>query len=221
MIQAIVFDFDGLILETERPQCEAWRDVFASFGRELPEQAWLDVMGKPVKIDLFPRRLAKELGRDLDIEAVIEQYREVVAKRLTDQPVQPGVSEVLRDASALGIKLAVASGSSRRWVDGHLQRLGLFGHFQFTVCCEDTELHKPDPDPYLHACRLLGTPPGAALAMEDSAIGITAAKAAGMHTVAVPTAMTGYQSFGHADLVLGSLAEMPLAAMIKKLDPGH
>ena len=85
MIEAIVFDFDGLILETERPQCEAWRKIYAMNGRELPEQAWLEVMGKPVKIDLFPRRLAKELNRELDIDAVIAQYRDVVAEKL-DQP---------------------------------------------------------------------------------------------------------------------------------------
>lgn len=221
MIKAIVFDFDGLILETERPQCEAWRDVFVSFGRELPEQAWLEVMGKPVKIDLFPRRLAAELGRDLDIDAVIAQYREVVAKRLADQPIQTGVRDVIRDASTVGIKLAVASGSTHRWVDGHLKRLGLFEHFQTTVCCEDTQLHKPDPDPYLHACRLLGVSSGSAIALEDSALGITAAKTAGMHAIAIPTAMTGYQSFDHADVVLGSLAEMPLAEMIQRLDAGH
>ncbi len=221
MIQAIIFDFDGLILETERPQYEAWRDVYTLFGRELPEQAWLEVMGKPVKTDLFPRRLAAELGRDLDIDAVIGQYREVIAKRLADQPVQKGVRGVIRDAAAMDIKLAVASGSTHRWVDGHLGRLGLLDSFQLTVCSEDTVRHKPDPDPYQHACGLLGVRPESALAFEDSALGITSAKAAGMWAIAVPTAMTGYQSFAHADLVLDSLAEMPLAEMIAKLDAGR
>lgn len=218
MIRAIVFDFDGLILETERPQYEAWRDVYASFGQALPEQAWLEVMGKPVKIDLFPRRLAAELGRELDIDAVIGQYREVVAERLDKQPIQPGVLDVIRGAQASGIRLAVASGSTRRWVDGHLQRLGLFEYFQHTVCCEDTDRHKPDPDPYLRACALLGVEPAAALALEDSALGIAAAKVAGMSAVAVPTTMTGYQAFGHADLVLGSLDEMTFGEILKKLE---
>lgn len=221
MIRAIVFDFDGLVLETERPQYEAWRDVFASHGRVLPEQAWLEVMGKPVKIDLFPRRLAAELGRDLDIDALITQYRGVVAKKLNGQPIQPGVAHVIRDAQALGLKLAVASGSTHRWVDGHLERLGILEHFQCTVCCEDTPRHKPDPDPYLRACALLGVEPATALALEDSALGITAAKTAGMSAIAVPTAMTGYQTFDHADLVLGSLDEMALGQMLRKLDAGR
>ena len=99
-----------------------------------------------------------------------------------------------------------------------MQRLGIMKHFRLTVCAEDTDRHKPDPDPYLRACELLGVEPTAALALEDSALGITAAKAAGMFAVAVPTAMTGYQSFDHADLVLETLAEMPLAAMIRRLD---
>lgn len=217
MIRAIVFDFDGLILETERPQYEAWRDVYATFGQTLPERAWLEVMGKPVKIDLFPRRLAAELGRDLDIDAVIAQYREVVAEKLNSQPMQPGVADVICDAQGLGFKLAVASGSTHRWVDGHLERLGILKHFRYTVCCEDTERHKPDPDPYLCACKLLGVEPAAALALEDSALGITAAKAAGMSAIAVPTAMTGYQDFSHADGVLASLEGMPLRRILEKL----
>jgi HAD superfamily hydrolase (TIGR01509 family) len=217
MILGIVFDFDGLILETERPQYEAWRDVFASFDRLLPLQAWLDVMGKPVKIDLFPRRLAAELGRDMDIDALIKRYREVVTQRLEAQPIQPGVERIIQDARALGLKLAVASGSTHRWVDGHLQRLGLFGFFDHTTCSEDTDKHKPDPEPYLYACQALGISAGMAMALEDSALGITAAKAAGMSTVAVPTDMTGYQSFDHADLHLDSLDQIPLSEMIKQL----
>jgi HAD superfamily hydrolase (TIGR01509 family) len=217
MILGIVFDFDGLILETERPQYEAWRDVFASFDRPLPLQAWLDVMGKPVQIDLFPRRLSAELGRDMDIDALIAQYREVVAQHLDAQPIQPGVERIIQDARALGLKMAVASGSTHRWVDGHLQRLGLFGSFDHTTCSEDTEKHKPDPDPYLHACRALGINPGSSLALEDSALGVTAAKAASMHAVAVPTEMTGYQSFEHADLQLNSLDQLSLAEMIERL----
>lgn len=218
MIHAIVFDFDGLILETERPQYLAWRDVFVSHGLDLPERAWLEVMGKPVKIDLFPRRLAAELNREMDIDALIAQYREIVAGRLDAQPPQPGVESVIRDARSRGFPLAVASGSTHRWVDGHLKRLGLFDHFDHTTCCEDTEKHKPDPDPYLHACAALSVDPRNTLALEDSALGVTAAKAAGMHAVAVPTDMTGYQSFDHADLVLDSLDRLDLSDLFKKLE---
>ena len=217
MIRAIVFDFDGLILETERPQYEAWRGVFASFGRELPIQAWLDVMGKPVRIDLFPNRLADELKRDMDIDALIEQYREVVAELLTAQLIQPGVQQMIEDARVRGLKLAVASGSTHGWVDGHLQRLGLFDSFDHTTCSEDTARHKPDPDPYQHACRALGIPPGSVLAFEDSALGITAAKAAGMFAVAIPTEMTRDQSFDHADLVLDTLEDVTLEEVVEKL----
>jgi len=218
MIQGIVFDFDGLILETERPQYEAWRDVFASFGRELPLQAWLDVMGKPVRIDMFPRRLAVELGRDLDIDTLIAQYRHVVATHLATQPILPGVQRVVQDAQQRGIKLAVASGSTHRWVNGHLARLGLAQYFDHTTCSEDTDKHKPDPEPYLHACRALDVAPGSAIALEDSTLGVAAAKTAGMFAVAVPTEMTGYQSFDHADLVLDSLGQRSLAEMIEKLE---
>jgi HAD superfamily hydrolase (TIGR01509 family) len=220
MIRAIVFDFDGLILETERSQYEAWRELFTSFGRELPIQAWLDVMGKPVRIDLFPRRLAGELERDMDIDALIERYRKIVAKRLGAQLIQPGIQQVIMDARAMGLKLAVASGSTHRWVDGHLQRLGLFDYFDHTTCSEDTDKHKPNPDPYQHACRALGVPTDSALALEDSALGITAAKAAGMFALAVPTEMTRDQCFDHADLVLDSLEGVPLEEMIQRIGSG-
>ena len=215
MIEAIVFDFDGLILETEHPQWRAWRDLFASYDRPLPESAWLEVMGKPVGIERFPRRLAAELGRDLDIDAVIAEYREVVAGHLAEQPVQPGVRQLIDEARSMGLKLAVASGSSHRWVDGHLKRLGLFEHFQTTVCAEDTDSHKPEPTPYLYACELLGVNPTRALALEDTALGVTAAKAAGLFAVAVPTHMTDDQDFSHADLVLGGLDEMTLREILK------
>ena len=220
MIQAIVFDFDGLILETEHPQWRAWRDVFAAYGRPLPESAWLEVMGKPVGIERFPRRLAAELGRELDIPAVIEQYREVVAGHLAEQPTQPGVRELIDDAKAMGLKRAVASGSSHRWVDGHLKRLGLFDAMMTTVCAEDTERHKPDPDPYLLACSLLEAEPTKTLALEDTALGVTAAKAAGMYTVAVPTHMTDDQDFTHSDIVLSRLDERPLRELLRKLENG-
>ena len=216
MIQAIVFDFDGLILETERPQYEAWREVFQSFGRELGIEAWLEVMGRPVKIDRFPRRLSAELNRELDIDAVILQYREIVARRLDVQPVQPGVEAIIKEALGMGLRLAVASGSSHRWVDGHLQRLGLMAHFQHTVCAEDTQRHKPDPDPYLRACELLGVDPTSAMVFEDSALGVTAAKSAGMFAVAVPTDMTRDQDFGHADLVLPTLEGVSLGGLVEK-----
>lgn len=218
MIKAIVFDFDGLILETERPQYEAWRDVYASFDRPLPLQAWLDVMGKPVQIDLFPRRLAAELQRDLDIDALIERYRGVVASKLGVQPIQPGVEAVIEEARSRRLKLAVASGSTHRWVDGHLRRLGLFDYFDHTTCSEDTARHKPDPDPYQHACRALGVGPSDALALEDSPLGITAAKTAGMSAIAVPTDMTRDQSFDHADRVLDSLEQLNLAELME--NPG-
>jgi len=129
----------------------------------------------------------------------------------------PGVERCLDEADVLGFGLAIASSSDRGWVEGHLARLGLLARFHRIVCRGDVARVKPAPDLYLAAVAALGGAPGDALAIEDSANGITAAKRAGLVCVAVPTDVTRGLALDHADLRLASLEEgLPLRDLVAR-----
>jgi HAD superfamily hydrolase (TIGR01509 family) len=129
----------------------------------------------------------------------------------------PGVEQWIADVRRLHLGIAIASSSPIEWVHGHLTRLGVRDRFDH-VSCRDVDVPgKPAPDVYLRACEALGVSPADALAVEDSPNGIAAAKAAGLRCVAVPNAITAPLDFSQADLVVASLAEVPLAAAIERL----
>jgi putative hydrolase of the HAD superfamily len=125
--------------------------------------------------------------------------------------------DYIADARRLGLRLAVASSSSRAWVLGHLQRLGIEAHWDVVRCREDVARTKPAPDLYLAVIAALGMAPQEALALEDSANGIAAAKDAGLRCVAVPNALTAGMDLGRADARLVSLAETPLESLLALL----
>ena len=130
--------------------------------------------------------------------------------------ILPGVHEWRRDAAARSVRLGVASSSSREWVTGHLERLGLDG-WDCVRCGSDVVRTKPAPDLYLSVLECLGVAPRDAVAVEDSSVGVQAAKAAGMYCVAVPSSLTGGHDFSRADLVVGSLAEVPFAEVAARV----
>jgi HAD superfamily hydrolase (TIGR01509 family) len=213
-VRALVFDFDGLILETETPVFESWQEVYREHGYELPREIWDEIIGGGHVFD--PRaHLEERIGRPLEA-AVVERRAARRTEMVEALDVLPGVIEYVLAATELGLKLGVASSSSRRWVTGHLERLGLT-QFECIRCADDVEHAKPAPDLYLAVCDCLGVAPETAIAFEDSANGIAAAKAAGLRCVAVPNAMTAGLDLSAADLRLDSLAAMPLAELLKKL----
>ncbi len=133
------------------------------------------------------------------------------------QPLLPGVEALLRDARALGLGRAVASSSSCGWVEGWLRRHGIRDLIDVVVARDDVRRVKPDPELFLLAASRLGVDPGACMVLEDSPNGMRAALAAGMRCVAVPNALTRSLARPDVDLVLGSLAERPLAAILQTL----
>jgi HAD superfamily hydrolase (TIGR01509 family) len=133
------------------------------------------------------------------------------------QEILPGVREYIAEARELGLKLAVASSSSRRWVLGHLERLGIQEPWDAVLCQEDVARTKPDPALYLAAVAALGVEPAEAIAFEDSFNGVLAAEAAGLWCVAVPGALTREMDFSRADVVVGSLSELSLTELLERL----
>ena len=216
VIKALVFDFDGLIVDTEVPIFRAWQRIYREHGQELPLARWLTIIGTasgpfdPV-IDLAKKTGAKLDGPELKALEVL-YYQEATAL----QQLLPGVVDYLVTARQLGLKTAVASSSTRTWVMDHLNRFGIGGHFDAIVCREDVKRTKPDPDLYLTALQRLGARPDEAIAFEDSSNGIHAAKAAGLFCVVVPNLLTVDLDLTSADLRLLTLEAMPLREVINQ-----
>ena len=214
MIRGIIFDFGGLILETEEPEFQSWQELYAEFGCTLPFARWAAVIGT-AEHDFDPyAELEAQLGRPVDRAAVRARRRARFAELVAAQPILPGVEDYIADAQRLGLRLAVASSSARAWVAGHLTRLGLHDHFAALACADDVVRTKPDPALYLAALAALGLEPHEAIALEDSPNGIAAAKRAGLFCVAVPNPLTRHLSLAAADLQLTSLADLPLADLL-------
>ncbi|MHB1445456.1 MAG: HAD family hydrolase [Acidimicrobiales bacterium] len=218
-IQAVVFDFDGVILETEEAEYLAWRQLWEEAGVELSLEEWSAGIGTvPGAGGFHPYvELVRRSGRDLDHETVRARVRALITDHLSGRQMQPGVADWLRDATRLGLPVGIASSSSRSWVENHLARLGVAGWWPVMACFEDCGRAKPDPASYRLVCQHLGVSPGEALAVEDSRNGLLAAKAAGLACVAVPTAMTAHMDFSDADLVLSSLDAMALGSVLDHL----
>lgn len=216
MIKALIFDFDGLIIDSETPELQAWQEVFAERGRELGMDLWADLVGRPRKhFDLYSY-FCENVDPLIDIEALRRERRARVIALTLEQPVLPGVHDYLRGASRIGMKIGLASSSSGGHVRGHLERLQLLHYFHSTKCFEDTELHKPDPTPYLAVLDEIGVGADEAVAFEDSPNGVTAAKAAGIFCVAVPNPVTCCLPLEHADYRMTSMAHEPLEEILRR-----
>ena len=217
MIQAVIFDFDGLILDTEVPEFQVWQEVYRGYGCDLPLANWAAGIGTSWDAFDAHAHLEAQLGRQLDREHLREQRRRRCAELIEVQPILPGVKEYIADAKRLGMRLGVASSSSREWVVGHLARLGLSPHFDCIKCSDDVPRVKPDPALYQAVLDVLGLRADQAIALEDSPNGIAAAKRAGLFCIAVPNPLTCRLPLGQADLQLRSLAELPLRRLLEQL----
>ena len=179
-------------------------------------EVWGDVIGRGANYFDPYQELVAKLGHDLDRETVLNRRRARHLEMVAKLEILPGVRDAVAEAKRLGVRLGVASSSSRAWVIGHLERLGLEG-FDCVRCRDDVVNTKPDPELYLSVCACLGVAPCDALALEDSANGIAAAKAAGMRCVAIPNPMTVGLDLSAADLRLDSLADLRLAELLERL----
>ena len=210
VLRAIVFDFDGLICDTEWPEYRSVADAFADHGLDFPPEAWVQVIGTTGNVDWLSD-LEAQLGRAVDRDALVAARRVRRDELLSGLAVLPGVVELIELARAAGLGLAVASSSPADWVGPHLERLGLAAHFGVVVTRDDVAHAKPAPDLYLLACERLEVAPADAVAIEDSAPGAHAALAAGLRCVVVPNRLTSLVDLSHAHLRLDSLADVQLA----------
>lgn len=217
MIRALIFDFDGLIVDTETPLIDAWAEMHKRAGLAYVRDDAHRLVGH-VEVDFDPW---VSFGPKANRENLDAEHRRITREFVARQPVLPGVLDCLQEARARGMKLGVASNSSHRHVDGHLTRLGLLSRFDITCCREDVATGKPAPDLYLAVLRHFGMTPSEAIAFEDSTAGTQAARHASLWVVAVPNPSTHEHDFAAAHLVLTSMADMPLARLVERFSSGN
>lgn len=220
LIEAVVFDFDGLIFDSETHEYETVREQFAEHGAELPMEVWSLCIGRSA--DFFDpyAYLEERTGAAVDRAGLAERRRMRFAERIRGEKAIPGVEEALRAARSLGLRIGLASSSERRWVEGQLRELGLWHYFECVRTREDVEHAKPWPDLYRSVLACLGVDPRRAVAFEDSPNGALAARRAGMYCVIVPNGVTAGLEFGEHDLRLESLMQAELADLLARLEAG-
>jgi len=209
-IDSLVFDFDGLILDTELPHYLTIKAEFEAHGVELRLDEWHSIIGR-ADGEPWLDWLERTTGTAVEREIVAARQVEVKTDLILRNEVLPGVLELLDEADTLGVPAAVASSSSRPWVVDHLDRLGLMKRFAVVCTREDVERAKPWPDLFLTAVAAMDGTPAGAVAFEDSHNGARAAVDAGLFCVVAPNEVTRTQDFTHADLVVDSLADVSLA----------
>jgi HAD superfamily hydrolase (TIGR01509 family) len=209
MLRALVFDFDGLILDTESVWIDGYGDVHAEHGRPFDRELFLRCVGH-VDISFDPWRAFDPRHDRRELERALSRHKR---RRLEAQAILPGVVALMDEARARGLPIALASNSDHAHCEGHLARLGLLDRFTVLGCREDVTSPKPEPDLYRHVVNRLGLRPHEAVAFEDSHAGSLAAKRAGLWCVVVPNDATRHHACAHADWRVPSLAGVTLAAL--------
>lgn len=216
-IRGLLFDFDGLLVDTETPSRLVWEELYREHGHELPQDRWATLVGTiGAKFDPFGH-LEELVGRSLDHEALTTRRRAREDELTALEELRPGVEEYFVEAERLGLRTAVVSSSDDAWIERHLGRLGRLEGIDAIVAANgDTKRAKPRPDLYLEALDRLELRADEAIAFEDSPNGVEAAKAAGLVCVAVPNPITATLALDDADLLLDSLEDVPLPELLAR-----
>lgn len=207
---AVIFDFDGTIVDTETPVYESWRRTFVAAGVDpISLEVWLEHIGKA---DNTVFDVRAELCERLDVKTVpahLEAHRRQMRDEMLEaEPVRDGVVQWIEAAQSSGVLLAIASSSPTSWVLPHLERLGLRDFFPVLSCADPGIPGKPDPAVYVSACEQLAVSAAHSIAIEDSPHGVTAALGAGLRCLAAPGPITRSADFSLASLRVDSLAEV-------------
>ena len=219
-INALIFDFDGLILDTETPDFHVWQSIYQEHGFELPHDEWGKIVGGYglAHFDAAEHLTLLSQGQ-LDSVSLRDRHSSESQSLMLSQPILPGVLDYIHDAKRLGLKLAIASSSQHSWVDTHATRLGIFDRFDAIICADDVGVGrtKPNPDLFLLALHQLGVQKTEALVFEDSPNGVKAANLAGIFVVAVPNPVTSLLKIDGANLTVASLADLSLPELLDKV----
>jgi putative hydrolase of the HAD superfamily len=208
---SVIFDFDGIIIDSETPEYESHRRIYERHGVALTTDEWCDQIG--VWTEGHDERWFLELcarsARAPDHDAYHAEKQRIFAEVVPSEPMR-GIRELAGALADAGIPAAIASSSPASWVVRATERLGMRGLFAAIVTGDDVLRRKPAPDSYLEAARRLGVDPRRSIAIEDSGPGIAAARAAGMKTVAIPHWLTAQHDLSGADLTVAHAGQLTL-----------
>ncbi len=213
-IKALIFDFDGLLVDTETPQLRVWQEIYRSFGATLLLEEWVRCLGTSAGAFDVPADLRAKTSLPFDGDALVEQFKIRSGEAILQERLRPGMADLLKAAQRRHLKMAVASSSDRAWVESGLARVNIQGYFQVVCTGDDVTTVKPDPALYHLALDHLGVNAGETLVLEDSPMGIQAAKAAGLTCVAYPNPVSINLDLSHADWILTALPADPLTAIL-------
>lgn len=214
-IRALIFDFDGTILDTETAWYEAFKEAYLEHEVELT----LDMYGKCIGTSLHVFDPYEYLITELKIPLDRKVFRQGIHARHTElmeqEGIRSGILDYLAGAKELGLRIGLASSSKRAWIDKYLAQLGIGHYFEAIRTAEDVALVKPHPELYELALKDLGVQPHEAIAIEDSPNGARAAAAAGMHYIVVPNPVTKFLTFDGEPRTVLSLTELSLQALLE------
>jgi len=221
-LAAVIFDFDGVVFDSETPEYESHRRLYEEHGVSLTVDEWCDAIGV-WSADHDERRFEVLCARAPRAPAREEYHarRHEMFEQLAPQEPMPGILDLLAALDAAGVLTAIASSAPARWVRPAVGRLGLTLRFRAIVTGDEVARRKPAPDVYLEAARRLGVAPPCAVAIEDSAPGVAAARAAGLRVVAIPHWLTATHDLDAADLRVphaGALTVARLADLVRLPD---
>jgi HAD superfamily hydrolase (TIGR01509 family) len=222
MLKALIFDFDGLILDTETPEVLIWQSIYRDHGFELPVDEWAKTIGGWGISDFDAAEHLSLLSQGrLDTDSLRERHRKESAEIVHASPILPGVMSMIEQAKENGLKVAIGSSSTHSWVDTHIKRLGIFDYFDHIICQDDvlSGRSKPYPDIFLKALEKLNVKKEEAVVFEDSSNGVLAAQRAGIFVVGIPNQLTAKMGV-KGDITVPSLAELSLNDLNKHVKKG-
>jgi HAD superfamily hydrolase (TIGR01509 family) len=188
--RGVIFDMDGVLIDSGAHHRDAWRLLLGDIGVEPPPEYWRLTIGRPAE-EAVPLLLGREVAREEAVELAArkrELYTQLTARGML--PIR-GAPAFVQALARQAVPRAVATSASRRDVDALLGEVGLRRYFEIVVTAEDVRWGKPNPEVYLKAAAGLGLPPKTCLVFEDSLVGVHAARNAGMRVIGVTTAHTG------------------------------
>ena len=219
MLKALIFDFDGLILDTETPEVAVWQNIYKEHGFELPVKEWEKTVGG-YGLSNFDaaQHLALLSAGTVDSVSSKARYRKESDEIIHASSILPGVMNLIESAKSNGLKVAIGSSSEHAWVDTHTKRLGIYDLFDLIICQDDVlpGRTKPYPDIYLKVLEQLNVKNNEAVVFEDSLNGVLASRRAEIFVVAVPNELTAKMNVS-GDLTVSSLAEVSLQSLLEKI----
>ncbi|ALC83508.1 MULTISPECIES: HAD family hydrolase [Bacillus] len=217
MIKAIIFDFDGTIIDTETAWYVAFRDAYKEHGVELTLEKYSECLGT----SLHSFNPYTYLSTHHNIAIDLDEFREAIQSRHTElmekEAIRLGVLDYLKAAKAAGLKIGLATSSHMEWVEKYVNQLGIADYFDCFSTADDVENVKPDPAVYLKALDHLGVEASEAIAIEDSPNGARAAVKAGIHTVVIKNTITEQLPFSTGHHTIDSLESHELDELIENL----